>query len=489
MRISWYIFLTFLLILLLFSVTTYINFRLSGAVIENEEYSSRSTLIIRDGGRFQRNVLTMVNGLRGYLLTGEKFFIEAYDSASTENDSILVELSSQLTDSSQSLLLKEIKALNDQWKDEFTDPLKKAKNLSIVSPKNLDSFNNFYRVKFATGHEQAIQTALKKKFRQFTNSEYNIRESRKKKLSTSINKTRRESLIFTILSVVAAIAAIAFLVIKISRRLRQMTIMANDIAVGNYAVSIQDKGNDELSSLGQSLNYMAGELSKNISLLQRSNEELDQFAYIVSHDLKGPLRGISNVVTWLEEDHNDELSPKTKEYLDLIKGRVAKAESLIGGVLSYARVDKEEMEKETVNLNKLVEEILENLPDYGHIRMEVLPLPTLYTEKLLLYQVFYNLINNALKYNDKADGAVMIYCKEYADCYEFFIRDNGIGIAESYHKRIFVIFQTLRDEDVAESTGVGLAIVKKILDGKKQKISLQSEPAKGSTFSFTWAKK
>jgi light-regulated signal transduction histidine kinase (bacteriophytochrome) len=233
---------------------------------------------------------------------------------------------------------------------------------------------------------------------------------------------------------------------------------------------------------------MAEQLSKNISLLEKSNEELDQFAHIVSHDMKSPLRGISNVVSWIEEDHKQELSPKVEQYLHIIKERIARAENLIQGILSYARIDKEEVERETVDLNLLVHEILENLPTGGHVKVEVSPLPIVYSEKFLLFQVFSNLIGNAIKYNDKEKGLIKVYFEEHLTEYEFFVEDNGIGIAAAYHKKIFLIFQTLADKDAFAGTGVGLAIVKKILDSKKQSIRLTSVPGKGSTFSFTWPK-
>jgi signal transduction histidine kinase len=488
MKISHYIFLSFIIILILFSITTYINFRFSQVVTENTAYFSKSTNIVRNSGRFQRNLLSMVNGLRGYLLTGENAFIESYDASSNENDSILQELSFLLTDSSQSHLLNEIKQLNDEWTKEYTEPLKQAKTLSRVSSKNLDTFSSIYKAKFASGHERIIQTRLQEKFRAFTAHEYAIRDARKEILSALVNKTRKLSLILIVLSVITALLVVTFLVIKISKRIRQLTTMANDIAAGNYNVSIRDTGKDELSSLSQSLNHMASELSKNISLLKRSNAELDQFAHIVSHDMKGPLRGISNVISWIEEDHKNELTPKVNEYVELIKGRVVRAENLVEGLLSYARADKEETEKEMVDLNALVDEVLENLPVSENTNISVSQLPVIFSEKVLLYQVFYNLIGNAIKYNDKEDPEVSIYYEEHDTSYEFFIKDNGMGIPENHHKRIFVIFQTLKDRDSFESTGVGLAIIKKILDSKKLHIGVMSEPGMGSTFSFTWPK-
>src|SRR3569833_2185368 len=156
MKIAYYIFFGFLLILLLFATTTYINFRLSATVNANTEYLSTSTEIIRYSGRFQRNILNMVSGLRGYLLTGERSFIESYDASNTENDTILVELTALVSDTLQKQLLMEIKQLNDEWTEEYTDPLRKAKMLSTVSDSNLKGFNDIYRQKFNTDDEKAI---------------------------------------------------------------------------------------------------------------------------------------------------------------------------------------------------------------------------------------------------------------------------------------------------------------------------------------------
>lgn len=487
MKISWYILFAFTFILLLYTTTTYINFKLSRSVTSDAEYFARSTDIIRNSGRFQRNVLIMVNGLRGYLLTGEGSFIESYNAASNENDSVLTELSSMITDSTQLSLLKEIKILNDRWTDEYTEPLKRAKMLSSVSVNRLDTFKTLYRDRFLAGDEKEIQSELQKKFKEFASAEYRTRAFRSRQLSASVRRTKRLSIVLTMLSIVTAITVVLILVSRVSRRINKMVALANTIAEGNYDVEISGKKNDELRPLENSLEHMAHELSKNISLLKRSNDELDHYAHVVSHDMKGPLRGISNVVNWIEEDHSSELSPKLREYLELIKGRITRAENLIEGLLAYARADKEELFKENVSVKAIIDEVIENLPNTRHIKIKVAEMPTLVTERLLLFQVFSNLVSNAIKYNNEA-GEVRLYHREHSDHYEFFVQDTGVGIAQNHRDRIFVIFQTLNDRDSFESTGVGLSIVKKILDGKKQRISIRSELGRGSIFSFTWPK-
>jgi signal transduction histidine kinase len=490
MKISNLVLLGFLLILILFSATTYINFRQTEKVNENSEFFARSTYIVRESNRFQRNILNMVSGLRGYLLTGENYFVQAYDSAANENANILEELSTIIPDTSQQYKkLDRIHRLNDQWLHGFAYPLIQAKRLAAGSDSAQTAFTKLYRDKIATGNERALNRRLQEVFRDFSNYEYALRDVRKAELTNSIRKTRQISFYLTTLSIIIGLAIAAFLAHRISTRIIRMVNMADDIAAGNYNATTEEKGRDELSRLAKSLNHMSKVLSENITLLERKNEELGQFAHIVSHDLKAPLRGIDNVVTWIEEDHEKELSPKMKEYVDLIKGRLLRAESMIQGILLYARVGREMPVKEDVDLNVMLREIVDSVPiEPNHEIAVQADLPVIKTERIPLQQVLSNLISNAIKYHDKDDGKVKVTFKDFGHHYRFSVEDNGPGIDKNYHEKIFVIFQTLQERDSFESTGVGLAIVKKILDDRKQSIDVTSAPGKGSTFAFTWPK-
>lgn len=490
MKISVYIFFSFILILALFTFTTYMNYKQSEEVQENNEYVQTSGEMLRNISRFQRNVLNMVSGLRGFLLTGERYFIDSYDTVTSDNERILAELSQMLPDTSiQKERLNEIIVLHNKWVETFAEPLRQAKAQSTVSDSNLRFYKHLYHEKIVTGHEQDLHKMLQEKFRVFSNYEYEMRDIRRKELAQTVRTTRTLSFSLTALSVALSLIIIAYITYRISSRIRLMVNFANQIAIGNYGQTINDTHNDELTKLSRSLNEMSGALSENITELKRKNEELDQFAHIVSHDLKGPLRGIDNVVTWIEEDHQDDLSPKLNDYLQLIKGRIVRAENLIEGLLSYARIDKETIPQEQVDTNELVYSIRDNVsvnvPVSFHVQENM---PVLFTERLPLYQVFANLISNAIKYNDKERAEVSIGYTEYPDHYVFFVRDNGPGIAQQYHGRIFRIFQTLKDRDTFESTGVGLSIIKKILDSRDEIITIESEPEVGSTFSFTWKK-
>jgi signal transduction histidine kinase len=372
--------------------------------------------------------------------------------------------------------------------NEFASPLRQAKINATTSDTSLLYFNRLY-TKMYMSDESKLNIQLHQRIREFLNLEYRQRERMRDTLSDSVQRTKNITFTLTALSIIAGISVVSFLAYRISKRIMKMVNMADNISAGNYQVHTEEEGRDELSRLARSLNHMAKVLSHNINELQNKNQELDQFAHIVSHDMKAPLRGIDNVVTWIEEDHKEELSPKVAEYIQLIKGRVTRGENLINGLLAYARIGKEEYTKEDVDVRELITDILDNFALKPGFKVNVSGnLPTIATNKVPLFQVFSNLISNAIKYNDKAEGLIKIYNKEHHNHYEFFVEDNGMGINQNHHKKVFKIFQTLQERDSFESTGVGLAIVKKILDARQEEIRLESKPGKGTTFSFTWKK-
>jgi signal transduction histidine kinase len=433
----------------------------------------------------------MASGLRGYLLTNEGFFIQTYDSAIIENDQILSDLATLVPPGSdQRILLDDIHELHRYWVSEFARPLLEAKDRAGISDSNRIAFDNLYKAKILTGLEKNVQKSLQLKFSEFSNYEYGLRDTRKDELTKTIIATRSISFYLTGISVVAGICIAMFIANDISSRIVNMVRMANSIADGNYEVKMNEKGNSELSQLAKALNNMAGILHTNISLLRRQRDELDQFAHIASHDIKAPLRGIDNVVTWIEEDHSFDLPPKVTEYLELIKGRIARAENLLKGILDYARIGKESTECELVDVNDLLSEVRDYVEKKPGVVISIQPnMPVFRTERVPLLQIFINLITNAVKYHDKSEGCIKVYYKTSEKFYEFFVEDDGPGIDKNYHERIFIIFQTLQPRDSFESTGVGLSIIKKILDDRNLNINVISAPGLGSTFSFTWPKK
>ena len=231
------------------------------------------------------------------------------------------------------------------------------------------------------------------------------------------------------------------------------------------------------------------DLHRYAAKVEQINKQLDEFVYIVSHDLKAPLRGLSSLATFME----DELGPNPKQevvdILNIMKSRTARMQNLIDGILQYSRMGNSKTEKEKVNVTELIHNIIDLICPPANVRIEFPGnLPIFHTEKIKLHEVFQNLISNGIKYNDKETGIVKITCEEKEECYEFSVIDNGMGIRPEHPEKIFGIFQTLQSKDKVESTGIGLTIVKKIIVAQEGSITVDSEFGKGSTFKFTWMK-
>lgn len=241
----------------------------------------------------------------------------------------------------------------------------------------------------------------------------------------------------------------------------------------------------------QNLRARAEELSRLARALERSNRELDAFAYAASHDLRAPLRGIANLAQWIEEDLQTQgnLRPETAEMLQLMRTRMHRMEALIEGLLEYSRAGRVQQTPERVDTRRLVREILDLLAPGDDVTITIDPnLPTITTSRAPLQQVFLNLLGNALKHARRDGAEIVISAAEAGPSYEFTVKDNGPGIAHEFQDRIWGIFQTLEARDKVEGTGIGLALVKKIVDSQGGRAWVESEPGEGATFKFLWPK-
>jgi len=226
-----------------------------------------------------------------------------------------------------------------------------------------------------------------------------------------------------------------------------------------------------------------------IAALERSNRELDQFAYVASHDLKAPLRGIANLSQWIEEDLSDRMTAEAHEHMRLLRGRVHRLEALIEGILSYSRAGRVRDKVEAVDVGRLVADVVELLAPHPGAVVEIAPgMPALQAERVPLQQVFMNLVGNALKYAQRGDPHVRVEARDAGVCWEFSVADNGPGIAPQYHARIWGIFQTLEARDKIEGTGIGLSVVQKIVESRGGRAWVESAEGQGATFRFTWPK-
>ena len=258
----------------------------------------------------------------------------------------------------------------------------------------------------------------------------------------------------------------------------------------NLGVVLEVRDISERLATEEELRTRAEVLAKLTDKLARSNKELDQFAYITSHDLKAPLRGIANLSRWIEEDLASHITPSTREHLDLLRGRVNRMEALIDAILEYSRVGRVRTRPEPVDAGKLVDDIADLVaPPAGFSIRREGTLPVVVTEKTRLQQVMMNLITNAIKHHhDRPNGVVSVSAEDEGAFWRFRVKDNGPGIDPRFHEKIFVIFQTLEPRDKVEGTGIGLALVKKIVESYGGSVGIESAVGQGSTFHFTWPK-
>jgi signal transduction histidine kinase/HAMP domain-containing protein len=228
------------------------------------------------------------------------------------------------------------------------------------------------------------------------------------------------------------------------------------------------------------------DLAETVRELQRSNKELQDFAYVTAHDLKAPLRGIGTLADWITSDYGDRLDDAGKQHLHMLKGRVSRMSELIDSILHYSEIGRSTQQIDRVDLNAVLAEIITRLDPPPHIRITVDEnMPVLATEKVRLIQIFQNLIENAIKYMDKPEGRIDVGCIHADGFLRFHVSDNGPGINRKYFQKVFQMFQTLTRRDERESTGIGLAVVKKIVELYDGNVWIESEEGKGTTFFFT----
>ena len=484
MTLSARIFLGFAIVIGLSVINSYANYLLSQKVNKNSAFLANSETIIRNSSKLHENIIDMQSAHRGFLLTDDTTFLKPYYNGLQVIPKYFEEQKKLIQDTkSQSAKLDSIYYLHKQWTSYANSLIEAKRNSNISLPNN---YKELFETRFKTQFGKKINDIISLKFNEFDRHEYKVRSWRRDILNSSITETQYYSLGFIVLTIIIGIISTWYIIQIISHRIASMVQLAENVSKGHFEKVVDNK-KDELSSLSDSLNLMSSTLSKNITELEKRNKELDQFAYVVSHDLKAPIRGIYNAVQWIQEDLGSELSDQMKKYLNIIPGRIKRMDELIDALLHYARISRGQSDKEFVDLNILLEELVESIVPFD-FEVQIDEMPCFNTEKIRIEQVFSNLISNAVKYSADKPGFVRIGCKELENFYEFTVTDNGIGIDSKYHEKIFVIFQTLREKHAKESTGIGLAIVHKIIEDQHCSITVESQLGRGASFIFTWPK-
>ena len=275
--------------------------------------------------------------------------------------------------------------------------------------------------------------------------------------------------------------------------------VANAIGKGDYDIKVpllsnRDRLGKALSEMRDNLKLSKEKEAENIKSLEaynislmKKNKQLEEFAYITSHDLKSPLRGINNLTEWIQEDMEETLSDESSKYFNMLRGRAHRMEALINSILQYSRAEKTKENQEKISSKNVIHEVLESLdlPENISILIDD-ALPNITANKKDIFEVFKVFISNAIHHNKSDEPVLNISFQQLGNTVTFCIADNGPGIAEEFHEKIFTIFQTLERRDEVENIGAGLAIGKKIIEGYGGKVWLKSELGKGANFYFEW---
>jgi len=221
--------------------------------------------------------------------------------------------------------------------------------------------------------------------------------------------------------------------------------------------------------------------------LHQANKDLDHFAYMASHDLRAPLRGMDQIATWIGEDLGDSITPDIQENIDFLRGRVGRMEALLTDILAFSRAGKNMADPEDVDMDEIVDEVIDWLSPLGDFNIiKDTDLPTLNVPKSAIQHIFLNLLSNAIKHHDKAEGIVNVGYKKTEKSHLFYVSDDGPGIPKRYQDHVFEVFKKLKGRDQVEGSGIGLSIVKKMAEALGGKIDIISEDGqRGTTFNIS----
>ena len=270
---------------------------------------------------------------------------------------------------------------------------------------------------------------------------------------------------------------------------KQLADAAHAIGQGNFAVTVKPRSPGDI--LGNAIVEMKSNLQKSTAELKTSNTELERFAYVASHDLQEPLRMVSSFLHLLERKLEGKLDESSKQYIGFATDGAERMKTLIQDLLQYSRVGTSKEAVSKVDCNEVIQSVISLLSlsiRETNATIHVHPLPVIKAVQPQMLQLFQNLIGNALKYHGPAAPQIEVGVAEKGDEYEFYVKDNGIGIDPKFYERIFIIFQRLHNKSDFSGTGIGLSICKKIVERHGGKIRVESEPGKGSTFYFTLPK-
>lgn len=479
------------------------------------DWVEHTLTVQRELSGYSRDLVDAETGQRGYLLTGSEADLAPYNRVVADNPARLAQLAQLIVDDGARGELQKLAGIFQKKLAELAQTIALARTGKLPAALGI--------VRQGTGRTLMVQ--FRRVANQIGDRESALLASRQAGAASGDRNIQIGIAIGATLAILLILFATERTVWRIEDRARHMMQAIAAMTAGRLDQRVQSDSSDGIGKVAQAFNDMADKmlasreaqagaeaglatanrqllaevgqraaaqarLFRSVAELKRSNEELDNFAYSASHDLKAPLRGIRNLAEWIAADIGPGAGGDALENLALLNSRVDRLDLLLESLLQYSRVGRAGAAPEDVDIAVLVREIATYLAPRDGLTVTYRgPVPALRTDKAPLEQVLRNLISNGLKHHDRTAGGVVVSAADLGDCIEFRVEDDGPGIAATYHERIFQMFQTLRSRDEVEGSGMGLAIVKKSVEGHGGKIRVESvPPARGTTFVFTWMK-
>jgi signal transduction histidine kinase len=444
----------------------------------------RSQEAITAGSELQKSVISLENGLRGFVASGKEGSLDPWHAALREYPEQARKLASLVSDEpAQQAAVRQITTDIDDYVNLWGKPLLALARDRLPSARSV----------IVTGTGRLRIDAIRAEFEKLFEQERLVAASREHR------SEGRSSL--SIGAGIGGLALLLILAVGFTLFLRRYVVgpvltvagASRTLAEGDMSVRVPPAGTDEIGDLARSFNAMADsiergrrEVAEHARELERSNEELDRFAAVTSHDLQAPLATISMYVQLLEARHGKELG-SAAQLVDGISSATGHARELIRGLLEYSRAGRGELRREQIKVDRVVSEVLDVLAgpiEEAHATVEVGEMPTVRADYRNLCQVFQNLIANAVKFSE-GDPVVKVTASKVEGAWWFSVSDNGIGMEPGKAEEIFEPFHRLHGEGAYPGTGIGLAVCERIVEQHGGRIWAESEPGKGSTFRFT----
>jgi signal transduction histidine kinase len=444
----------------------------------------RSQEAITAGSELQKSVISLENGLRGFVASGNERSLEPWRAALAEYPGQARKLASLVSDEpAQQAAVRRITTDIDDYVNLWGKPLLALARDRLPSARSV----------IVNGTGRLRIDAIRKSFERLFEQERLVAASREHRAEGRSNLSIGAGIGGLAVLLILAVGFALFLRRYVVRPVLTVAGASRTLAEGDMSVRVPPAGTDEIGDLARAFNAMADsiergrrEVAEHARELERSNEELDRFAAVTSHDLQAPLATISMYVQLLEARHGKELG-SAAQLVDGISSATGHARELIRGLLEYSRAGRGELRREQVNVDRVVHEVLDVLAgpiEEAGATIEVGEMPTVRADHRNLCQVFQNLIANAVKFSEGGPH-VKVSASKVEGSWWFAVSDNGIGMEPSEAEEIFEPFHRLHGEGAYPGTGIGLAVCDRIVEQHGGRIWAESEPGKGSTFRFT----